>query len=439
MDDQNRIQPWSKDPHYWQYKGEPVILLGGSVEDNLYQIPDLESHLDTLVAVGGNYIRNTMSDRDPGDARAFAKRPDGKYDLSEWHGEYWNRFEHLLKLTAEREIIVQLELWDRFDHSQTFWGSDPFNPTNNVNYTFDSSGFEPVYPEHPGKNKQPFFVTPPAMQNNCIVLPFQQAFVRKVLQHTLRHDHVLYCIDNEYSGSPEWSNYWADIVREEARQHSKRVEVTEMFDGNLEMLGYVMDSERDSFVEANKIMAPQRWAAHGEEQWTKTREILDRMGDRPCPLTMDKLRGTSNSITGDHVSISYGKFWRGLLAGYSAVRFHRPVPGSLGLSTEAQHCIRAARLLEEIVPIWDLVPALDRLNERAEDSAYFLTGPNSASVVYCPDGGAATVGHLTGSHLVRWIDISSGSWAPETATVQGAESISTPGPGHWIAVLTPSE
>ena len=41
MLDRSRIQPYSGAPFYWQYRGKPVLLVGGSVEDNLYQIPDL--------------------------------------------------------------------------------------------------------------------------------------------------------------------------------------------------------------------------------------------------------------------------------------------------------------------------------------------------------------------------------------------------------------
>ena len=29
-DDADRIQPYSKNPTYWQYQGQPVLLLGGS-------------------------------------------------------------------------------------------------------------------------------------------------------------------------------------------------------------------------------------------------------------------------------------------------------------------------------------------------------------------------------------------------------------------------
>ena len=52
----NRIQPWIKNPRYWQYQGRPTLLLGGSKDDNLFQIPDLKAHLDAIRAAGGNYI-----------------------------------------------------------------------------------------------------------------------------------------------------------------------------------------------------------------------------------------------------------------------------------------------------------------------------------------------------------------------------------------------
>ena len=38
MNNQDRIQPYTKNPFYWQYKGVPVLLLGGTVEDNVFQV-----------------------------------------------------------------------------------------------------------------------------------------------------------------------------------------------------------------------------------------------------------------------------------------------------------------------------------------------------------------------------------------------------------------
>jgi hypothetical protein len=93
-----RIEIYKQNPAYWQYKGEPVLLIGGTQDDNLFQIPDLKEHLDLLKSVGGNYVRNTMSSRDEGNVWPFKKVSD-KYDLDKWNAEYWRRFESFLKLT----------------------------------------------------------------------------------------------------------------------------------------------------------------------------------------------------------------------------------------------------------------------------------------------------------------------------------------------------
>jgi len=103
------IEIYKPNPAYWQYDGKPILLLGGSKEDNLFQIPDIKEHLDLLKSVGGNYVRNTMSSRDEGNVWPFLKVSE-KYDLDKWNGEYWERFENFLRLTQERDIIVQIEV-----------------------------------------------------------------------------------------------------------------------------------------------------------------------------------------------------------------------------------------------------------------------------------------------------------------------------------------
>lgn len=93
----DRIQPSSGAPGYWRYKGEPVLLLGGSITDHLFQIPNLSEHLDQVKAVGGNYVRNTMSGREPPQTSEgrlpyrcewpFGREGD-RFDLEQWNGEY---------------------------------------------------------------------------------------------------------------------------------------------------------------------------------------------------------------------------------------------------------------------------------------------------------------------------------------------------------------
>ena len=104
------IRIYSANPFYWEYKGEPMLLLGGSKEDNLFNHPEgIAEHLDLLRSVGGNYIRNTMSSRNPGNPWPHKMLENGLYDLSKWDEEYWRRFEQLLKLCLERDIQSLIE------------------------------------------------------------------------------------------------------------------------------------------------------------------------------------------------------------------------------------------------------------------------------------------------------------------------------------------
>jgi hypothetical protein len=88
---ENCIKPYSANPRYWQYEGQPVLLLGGSKTDHLFLLDDLESHLDEIVKAGGNYVRNTMSKREGLDLKPHRRLDDGKFDLEQWNPEYWGK------------------------------------------------------------------------------------------------------------------------------------------------------------------------------------------------------------------------------------------------------------------------------------------------------------------------------------------------------------
>ena len=124
--ERNRIKPYVKNPRYWQYKEEPVVLIGGTKEDNLFQIPDLREHLDLLQSVGGNYIRNTMSSRDPGNVFPYSAR-NGKYNLNSWKDEYWifksePLFELAKKIERRYNVKISFESEDlkKFRFSGSF-------------------------------------------------------------------------------------------------------------------------------------------------------------------------------------------------------------------------------------------------------------------------------------------------------------------------------
>jgi len=140
MKNEDHIQPYSHNPRYWQYKGKPVMLLGGSQTDHIFLLDGLKEHLDEMQAVGANYVRNTMSQREGKELKPHKLLPDGKFDLEQWNEEYWTRFQNMLQWTAEQEIFVQIEVWDRFDYSTQNWETSPWNPRNNLSLCTLESG-----------------------------------------------------------------------------------------------------------------------------------------------------------------------------------------------------------------------------------------------------------------------------------------------------------
>ena len=104
IDEDQTIKPYSNNNRYWQYKSEPVLLLGGTKDDNLFQIPELREHLDSLKVIGGNYIRNVMSSRKISgfEVQPFVRLTNDTYDLNQWNVEYWNRFQDLTKQSSMR-------------------------------------------------------------------------------------------------------------------------------------------------------------------------------------------------------------------------------------------------------------------------------------------------------------------------------------------------
>jgi hypothetical protein len=438
---ENRIQPYVENRYYWQYNGEPVILLGGTDDDNLFQIPNLKEHLEELRQAGGNYIRNTMSDRhDRGfEEYPFQKLANGMYDLDQWNEEYWQRFENMLRLTSEMDIILQIEVWDRFDYSRGNWPPHPYNPANNINYTYEDSGFQPEYPEHPGANEQPFFFTTPAQQNNDTVLQYQQKFVNKILEHALKYPNVLYCIDNETSGEEAWAIYWAEFIRDRAEAEDKTINITQMWDDwdlTAEEHRRTLDHpERFDFLDVS-----QNNHQTDETHWQNFLWVRNYIESEPRPINSVKIYGADGGRHGGDNIDAVEKFWRLIFAGAASARFHRPESG-LGLQELSKTQLRSARMFLDEFNIFNAEPDSEHelLSNRGEDEAYLTKIQENQYAVFFTDSGDVNVDlpEADGSWQVRWLDISKSNWT-ENQAIQNQSSIhlKTPGDGLWVVVIS---
>ncbi len=394
-----RIRPDAKNPRYWQYQGEPVLLLGGSREDNLFNHPEgLVEHLDTLAACGGNYIRNTMSSRDPGNPWAFRKLDSGLYDLNQWNDEYWNRLETLLRLCRERGIIVQIEVWDPWDYFKTEaplgygpnnvgWESCPFNPALNVNYTAAESGLaeEIDYYSKSTPTDHVFFHTVPALNDVPLVRKYQEAFVDKLLSVSLAYPNVLYCMNNEIGEPPEWGQYWATFIRARAEKAGRPVFLADMrrnsnFQSE-EQVRLLHDREHYDFFEIS-----QNNANNGQRHYDFILHIRNQMAERPIPLNNVKIYGGEIGRWTTSVEEGTQRFWRNVFGGCASSRFHRPGPShhyfAIGLSELAQTHIRSLRMLTGRIDVFACAPHNDLLSERAPNEAYCLAQPGKEYAMY---------------------------------------------------------
>ena len=485
------LRIYGENPWYWEYKGEPVLLLGGSYEDNMYQFPNwyyghddpdlskgqtdmtLEEHLDLMVEVGANYIRSNLSSRNHGNRFPYKKingtpghnhNVTDLYDLDQWDPIWVERLETFLQMCYDREIVVSVEFFDRFDlfrpesaegnaknrgNLNTGWVHHPWNPDRNINYTEDSSGLpggEKNFHEyhHEIWNAVPpyydWYPPPP----EPIVLETLEKYVDKVLSITFRYDNIIYIIENETYQPIKFGRYWVNYINKKALEAGKSVFVTNMIgDSN-------PDSGRQQEVRRGKIYTFYDYSQNNHntgqnhyDNYLYVREDITENGIKP--INNVKIYGSTQYGTAIDAK---ERFWRAIFAGCASARFHRPGyenQWGLGLNDAAQTQIRSARMLSNEFNIFSSEPNNDILGNRNSNEAYCLADTAMVKkhlAVYFTDGGSVDV-DMSGfsDYLVlKWLDIEKSEWLPP-AIYQGEDILTliTPSTGQWVAVAVPAK
>lgn len=438
---EDRISPCAENPRYWQYKGAPIMLIGASNEDNLFQCEDVKEQLDLLASLGGNYVRNTMSSRDDGNIWPFHRREDGKYDLERLSDAYFDRFARFLRLAYERDVIVQIELWDRFDYARDEWLDNPYRPANNINYTTESADLKNEYPRHPGTNDNPFFRSVPELENRELLLKYQHAQVDRLLEIALPYPNVLYCMDNETSADPAWGAYWSRYIQDRAEKAGVSVQTTEMWDAwdlrHPQHRNTLDHPELYSFVDMS-----QNNHNSGREHWNNLQWVRAYIGEHPRPINHVKDYGADTGNFGN-TRDGIERFWRCILGGAASIRFHRPDAG-IGLKPVAQPHVKSARMLMSVLDVFRAVPdsSLERLKDADDNEAYLMYVPGQAYAVYFPKGGAVGLDltEASGTFEVQWIDATTSTWQ-KASPVKGGETIALEAPvqNHCVAVVSKKE
>ncbi len=427
-DESNHIKYYPGNPHYWQYKGQPVLLLGATNNDNLFQSENMVEELDNMKEAGGNYIRNTMSSRDRGDVQPFLQLPDGKYDLNQWEPDYWQKLERLLKETYERDITVQIELWDPHDIYGNGWERHYWNPDNNINYGVDGVTLKSAYGEDAMTNIHDFFYTVPALHDDQVVLYHQRRFVEKVLSYTLDYPNVLYCITNEIHPNtlPEWGWYWSRFIKAYAYLKGRTPLVTEMF-WDPEMRGMphraVLDRpDMYDYFEASQNSS----SVHGRHNWEKSVWLYEQMERNGIqPINHVKIYGIHEAPDGPEDHDALARFWRNILAGAASSRFHRP-GGGVGLTERTAKHLTSARMLMAEHNIFGAAPDMHHslLSNRLNNEAFCNYIDGESYIVYFPYGGDVSLdlSKQPGRFLVKWLQADTAKFI-STTEITGGQTI----------------
>jgi len=396
-----------------------------------------------------------MSQREGLDLKPHRRRADGKFDLNEWNTDYWNRFANCLKWCYERDIIIQIEIWDRFDYGEDNWKQSPWNPSNNVNYSYAQSGFAEEYANTQlYRDEHPFFHTIKGTSHYTdrydLIRSYQEAFVDKMLSYSLPYGHVLYCMNNETSSEAGWGQYWIQFIKTRAAEEGMTVYMTDMFDDaymaeKADHTSLIFnDAEHYMFADISQVNSRN----FDETHWERLQWLLQHVNTHPRPSNHTKIYGSGYYTFGtggpeDGVE----RFWRNILGGSASARFHRPDAGN-GLNDFAKGSIKAARILESLIKFWDITPQMSLLLDRESNEAYLAAKPGERYTLYFTNGGSVglDLSCITGSFEVTWISVSMGIHTQTSAaggyrlmekTIEGGGvvTISAPYKGGWVAAI----
>jgi hypothetical protein len=174
----------------------------------------------------------------------------------------------------------------------------------------------------------------------------------------------------------------------------------------------------------------------GQEHWDNFQWVRQRIAAKPRPLNTTKTYGADGGRFGNSRD-GLERFWRHIIGGVAAARFHRPDSG-LGLSRPAIAAIQAARKLESQIKLWEVEPANHLLSDRGDNEAYLAARSGEAYAVYFTDGGSVGLDlrPVTGAFDLKWIDASTGEWGPRETLAGGAViPLKAPAQGHWVAAI----
>ncbi len=416
----------------------------------MFPTSELLRELDKLKAAGGNYMRVTMAIYPKTHVKGvypFVQHSDGKFDLNQLNAEFWEYVKTLYEETQKREMIVQVELWDQWEFYKATYETLMWNPKNNINYTSSATGIPTTQDEAP-YSKTPSFFHAHKDANKKVVLGFQRAYIKKLLDVGKSFNHIIYEIGNESSEPQSWNDYWAKFIHDNA---GKKIHVTDQRgdynpDGDL---AYVIGKPSlYNFIDVSQVgmghITSDYHQSHYNDLINVRNKILASGIKRPINNTKGYkwIRSWGDAYKGDE-DVSINRLWHGIFAGLAGYGFHpshyepESRPGIAMMPTALRH-ISSVRLLEERVNLTLMSPGNGSLTGRSTDEAYALASGSQYAVYFTGKSDRTVTLRRSSSRSIKlvWLNPDNGK-LDSPQTVSGAAiSLKAPGSGRRVAILS---
>lgn len=190
--------------HYFQYKGEPRVLITSAEHYGAVLNLDFDyrTYLKTLHEEGMDYTRiftgaylenaasfgiekNTLAPLENKLITPWARSDEqgyinggNKFDLDHWNPDYFARLHDFISIAEELDIIVEVTFFSSI-YRDDYWEYCPFYADNNINGT---DRIERIYVH---------------TKRNGNLYKYQETMVRKIANELNKYDNVIYEIQNE--------------------------------------------------------------------------------------------------------------------------------------------------------------------------------------------------------------------------------------------------
>lgn len=222
---QTHLSLHPQNPHYFLYKGKPLILIGSTEHYGAVMNLDFDyvKYLDEIASSGLNVTRtftgvyvepqgafgilkNTLA---PAPERYICPWPrssipgyyngGNKFDLSNWDEQYFSRLKDFVKESSKRNVIVELDLFSNY-YDTLQWKMSPLYIKNNVNGIGNIQDHKEIL-----------------SLRQAEILDVQEKMVRKIVYELRDFDNLYYEVCNEpYFGDTltlaEWEKHMTGVV-----------------------------------------------------------------------------------------------------------------------------------------------------------------------------------------------------------------------------------